>query len=70
MFRCRTHGGPWKITKIRCGILRVTVGTKVRQRLAMVGPMAPKGAKMEPKSSILGAQKVELIRLLELFREV
>ena len=51
-------GGPWKITKIWSVIRWVPGGTRERQKPARVGPMAPKGAKMESQSSLFGAQKV------------
>ena len=44
--------------KIRSGIQRVTAGAQECKKTAQVGPMAPKCAKMEPKSSIFGARKV------------
>ena len=48
----------WKINKIRSGIQRAPGGTRERKKPARVGPMAPKGAKTEAKSSGFGAQKV------------
>ena len=42
-----------KITKNRSGVARVPGGTRERKKPARVGPMAPEGAKMESKSSLL-----------------
>ncbi len=53
----RPQGGPWKSMKNRSGIRRAPGGPTERKKPARVGPMPPKGAKREPKSSVLEPKK-------------